>query len=620
MHSNQPKRQNDEQDDAFLAAMKAREERKARETLTGVPEPTPKKVVTEPSTPVASTHVAAQTEEVDLEEYCKVLLGEACRDAGSLLSPDIFSASIALLQKDEIAFEKLAIDLRSRRVSSTQVWYKKVKQKTQEIKLHLAIAQSGKETLSDGTEKTVAEHVMQSLEQEIPNKFYETDIERPPLKYTKDRLWRYDMPNKGIWTALHELEDVSQEVYKRHGALVVTVDEKGIPKKTPLNVTSRFVSGTIQTIKALRSDSAWFEDDTDRNLTGITFADCFVTLDGNGKIIKEPHSPDQRSRTRLPFDYLGQEVMPRRFLEFLDSIFRDDKDRAEKIELVRQIIGTCLLGRATKLNIVFFFIGSGANGKTTLCNIIRQLFPGNLLCSVSPNDMKDRTYLVGLETAKLNLVWDMEADEVTKPADVKRLAGGDPFFFRPIYEQARELKSRSGHVFVLNALPMTTDWTDGFFRRWMILTFNREFKEHEQNKNLASDIVANELPEIAAWCIDGAAAVVRNENRYVRLISSESAVHEWRHESDAISEFIREACRVLAKDENHASWSQASDLLRKYAVWGETFGYKKMGHKKFGDRLKQLGFTKIRRESGWFYPIQYVGPGKGAGTLEPQVH
>ncbi len=53
-----------------------------------------------------------------------------------------------------------------------------------------------------------------------------------------------------------------------------------------------------------------------------------------------------------------------------------------------------------------------------------------------------------------------------------------------------------------NHLPRLLDLSDGFFRRPMILQFNRQFLDGERDPNLKDKLVA-ELPGILAWAVQG---------------------------------------------------------------------------------------------------------------------
>ena len=54
------------------------------------------------------------------------------------------------------------------------------------------------------------------------------------------------------------------------------------------------------------------------------------------------------------------------------------------------------------------------------------------------------------------------------------------------------------------------DRTDGFWRRFVILTFNRSFKgDPNRDPNIAESILAAERPAIVSWFIDGAVRLLK---------------------------------------------------------------------------------------------------------------
>src|SRR5690606_6015185 len=138
-------------------------------------------------------------------------------------------------------------------------------------------------------------------------------------------------------------------------------------------------------------------------------SDCFVEVTAES-IVQREHSEEHRARFAYPFHYRpGKE--PSRLIRFFGEVFRDDEDRDQKIALVQEYVGTCLLGSATKYQKVVTLVGDGANGKGVLGSIIERVMPPGSVCSIPPQDL-GQEYRRALHAAKLlNIVAELpEAD------------------------------------------------------------------------------------------------------------------------------------------------------------------------------------------------------------------
>jgi hypothetical protein len=91
-------------------------------------------------------------------------------------------------------------------------------------------------------------------------------------------------------------------------------------------------------------------------------------------------------------------------------------------------------------------------------------------------------------------------DGTERTGEVKRR---QPFRFKP----------KAAHWFASNHLPKTRDTSEGFTRRWLILSFNRPVKEgHKLIRDLGQKIVAAEQEAIIAWACQAMPRLLRHNN------------------------------------------------------------------------------------------------------------
>lgn len=144
-----------------------------------------------------------------------------------------------------------------------------------------------------------------------------------------------------------------------------------------------------------------------------------------------------------------------------------------------------------------------------------------------------------------------------------------------------------------------TDPTDGFWRRWLILTFGRSFKgDPDAVPDLAKRIIASELPELARWLVAGAVRLV-TRGRYDDPPSSVAALGTWRRDANPVLTFLAERTHPASGAEPGTS---ASVLYGAYTGWCATNGHRACSATKFGATLRAVGVDK-RRSDGAIYAV-----------------
>jgi hypothetical protein len=96
---------------------------------------------------------------------------------------------------------------------------------------------------------------------------------------------------------------------------------------------------------------------------GVCFQNGFAQASTSG-VLLAAHSPDHRARFVYPFEYTkGAE--PVRLLAYLHDAFGADDDKPQKIQLLREFSGACILGIATTHQRCIAGVGEGS--KERLC-------------------------------------------------------------------------------------------------------------------------------------------------------------------------------------------------------------------------------------------------------------
>ena len=438
------------------------------------------------------------------------------------------------------------------------------------------IPNAGLYTFTYGSEAEVAKACLPLLEGENGGM---------PLVFDRGSFRQYN-PEIGIWEPLKK-GLIHLVVTQFEGALVGG-GEKAKPLKVQLSLAKN-----VREFLEYATDKENFFDHAPK---GLAFGNGFLALSEDEKSVDLlPHSHEHRATFRLPEDYIPG-AAPREFLKFLKGVWRDDLDRDDKIEYVRQFMGVCLLGLATKFQKCVVLTGGGENGKSVLAEIFGELFKGEgydpgAYTSIPPQEMDNEYRKAQLANARINIVSELPEHDILESGPVKAIITGDSINARVIRETPFSYRPTAGHVFSANTLPNARDLTDGFWRRFDILTFNRSFKKDpEREKDPAKRILKTERAAIASWAIEGAITALQNEH-YPRLASSEAALKEWRDSADQVSSFLATKCWLPTDPgvpEGILFGVAAKKLYEVFSVWAKENGHASMSSTALGKRLNSL--------------------------------
>lgn len=408
--------------------------------------------------------------------------------------------------------------------------------------------------------------------------------------YDRSTFWVYD-PSRGVYVE-HDLAAMCRRVSAYAGSPTG-------PKSKPLALSDGAVKGAVKAASWSVSKPGYL----DGGPCGIAFADRFVTA-RDGEVVTLPLSHEHRAIHALPFPY-EMDAPCHKWSAMLREVFRrvdehgqsDEGDTEACISLLGEWTGTTLVGEATSRAVSLVLVGAGNDGKSSVLNVIRSLFPPSAVCAVSPQDWGRGFLLAVLAGKRINVVSELPEREIIDSERFKAVVGGDPLTAERKNQDPFDLECEAGHLFSCNALPPTRDQSDGFWRRFAVIPCDRRFQAHEVVRDLWREIVAEELAGIAAWAIEGAARAQRNR-ALTSPTSSASAKADWQHDSDAVRQFVAEACVALELGAPSSVESGIGDLYEAFRRWCAATGHTVMARDKLARRLKGLGLehrTKVAR-------------------------
>ncbi|WIM46874.1 phage/plasmid primase, P4 family [Methanosarcina mazei] len=284
------------------------------------------------------------------------------------------------------------------------------------------------------------------------------------------------------------------------------------------------------------------------------------------------YSPETVLLTKFPRDYNPSAATPSKFMEMLNTTFDGSE---EQIKLVQEMFGYCFL-RSYFLEVIFFLIGNGRNGKTTLLNILGALLGGEESGHISNLSFKDlsepknENMLCDLYGRYANICGDTGKHKIKETDYIKKVTGNDFVRARKLYKDSFNFKSFAKVILAFNQLPEVDDFSDGFKRRIRIIEFNHKFEDGAgANKNIEAEITGDEeeMEGIFLWAMEGLKRILEN-NSFSDKRSIVSRGMEYARKSNPMHYFVRE-CIV----ESPGHFVNKADLIEKYVEYAE---YNKM--------------------------------------------
>lgn len=279
-------------------------------------------------------------------------------------------------------------------------------------------------------------------------------------------------------------------------------------------------------------------------------------------------SPEMRISRQCLVPYEPAAQCPR-FLKFLDEVFQGDQ---EVIAFVQRLLGYCLTGNVAEEK-MFYWYGSGANGKSVLGDVVGRLL-GDYTIQVSSALLKkdpkggsaSETHAARLAGVRLAQMNEIGEGEHWDDARLKELTSREEITAKELY--AMPFTFRPTHKLIVrgNNKPVIRDTSDGTWRRMVLIGFNRVFQQHEREEALDEWLVQHEGAGILAWLVDGCLKWQREGMKLPAKVVSETAAYK--ADSDVFGQWLEECCDMS----NHKATASKKSVRDSYARWCEENG------------------------------------------------
>ncbi len=288
-----------------------------------------------------------------------------------------------------------------------------------------------------------------------------------------------------------------------------------------------------------------------------------------------------------------------RFLAFLHEIMLGD---VEVIRYLQRVVGYALTAD-TREQVFFLLYGTGANGKTTLLEVLRHLFgdyarQSNFSTFLARRDDSVRGDLARLAGARL--VTAVEAEEGQRFAEslVKQLVGGDVITARRLYQNEIEFRPAFKLFLAANHKPTVWGTDHAFWRRVRLIPFTVTIPPERQDRALLDKLRA-ELPGILNWALEGCGDWLANGLGEPAAVVA--ATRSYQAEQDLVGEFIDDRCNIVLNGRAHTARVERKHLYTTYESWCRESGTPAISAKKFCERIRERRVQEVKARGCWFW-------------------
>ncbi len=317
---------------------------------------------------------------------------------------------------------------------------------------------------------------------------------------------------------------------------------------------------------------------------------------GNGTFEISPTSQQLRPFNRndfmtyqLPFKYDNSADAPL-FHSYLNRVLPDK----ELQNILAEYLGYLFIQPSTlKLEKALLLFGTGANGKSVFFEIVNALLGAENFSSFSMQSLTDVNGYFRAQIANKLVNYASEINGKLQSSILKQLISCEPVEARSPYGTPFTMTKYAKLIFNCNELPKEVEHTNAYFRRFLIIPFKETIPEAEQDKELATKIISNELSGVFNWVLEGLNRLLDQKN-FTQSDIVKDMVEQYKKESDSVSLFL--------EDEEYKSdlvkFSTLKAVQSDYKNYCLECGYRPVGRKEFTSRLRNRGIPTERKSSG----------------------
>ena len=291
----------------------------------------------------------------------------------------------------------------------------------------------------------------------------------------------------------------------------------------------------------------------------------------------KPHTPLILTKVLIPCNYyepkssdIEVNLQKTLYWKFLESSFTvNGKLDEESLKTVLEIHASIFIKKPIDER-AFIMWGEGENGKSVLLDYISFMLGKDNISNIPLQELTaDKFAVANLDGKHANIFSDLEKNEFRHTSKFRALASGEPVYAQYKNKQGFDLHPFSSLIFSTNRFPKVYDDNkQGFFRRWIIVKWQRNFENDPQRDSKLKqkllenptdrDTVFSNLIQISKRLYDN--------NKFTYSKNWKENQKTWNENADPVKNFIETYTLEVenhneSKRETHDFYKEICDKL-----------------------------------------------------------
>ena len=318
----------------------------------------------------------------------------------------------------------------------------------------------------------------------------------------------------------------------------------------------------------------------------------------------------------LPYDYDPVAVCPM-WLSFLSSVL----PKGEIVKLQKFLGLGCAdrLMMSNKVERTLWLVGNGANGKSTVFDVVRGVYGADNLSYASLDTLisgstEVRARFVGSIVGKVfNYCSEIQSDDIAGHADTfKSLCSGEPQTVRRLGQNPVTAYDIPFLVFNMNNMPSNRGLDKAMLRRLLFVRFRTTVSAEDMDSELSSKLMC-ELSGIRNWMLEGYRSLVRDGFDFgVSSCDDDGMTDYMLDNGQSVAVFLSKSGYSSTRRSGHwedaAQWVPSSALYNEYMSFCNRWSLEPVSQRAFGGEMTRLGWSggygnRKRTSQGYSYGI-----------------
>ncbi len=261
-----------------------------------------------------------------------------------------------------------------------------------------------------------------------------------------------------------------------------------------------------------------------------------------------------------------------------------------------------------KIEYITFVVGEGQNGKSIICKAVVNTLGPAVASSYNPEQLfksSQRDYHLANVNGKIVNYCDEVSNKDFSGGDFKQFVSGAEFIGRHPYSQRPTKVDKIPLMLCCaNAIPPTTDDTEGYFRRFLIIMAPNHIDDRDKDPMLEMKLQAPEVKAaIFNWMLEGYRKFIANGGKIDISASVKEVVDEMKRNANSLRRWI-DSMGYYADEPTRdygEGWKSLKEWMGEYIRYCNDWNETPRNKKAFTEILKKMGFACKRRSDGYWY-------------------